>query len=135
MSNELAKVARAALDWIDALPDDVVAKLPTMPGFDRDWAEETIKATGNPPAQPELAVSYGAMPETNGKSNWTAMLHRKAEGIMGPAMTIARSEFPDRVRFEADEVRYLIGELVEQPDMLAYDMDKHSGYVAPKKGD
>lgn len=63
------------------------------------------------------------------------MVRRKAEGIMGPTMTIARSEFPDRGRFEADEVRYLIGELVEQPDMLEYDMDKHSGYVASKKED
>ncbi|HFU2857282.1 TPA: hypothetical protein ACGQ50_000822 [Enterobacter cloacae] len=39
---ELAEVARAALAYIDALPDVVVASLPVMPGFDRDWADETI---------------------------------------------------------------------------------------------
>ena len=43
-NSELAEVARAALDYIDALPGDVVAKLPVMPGFDRDWAESAIAA-------------------------------------------------------------------------------------------
>ena len=78
--------------------------------------------------KPELAVWYGAMPETNGKTNWTAMLHRKVqhpwEGI-----TIDRSEYPDRVRYEADRMRHLIGELADEPDILAY--DAHSGYVYP----
>ncbi|WP_190320718.1 hypothetical protein [Enterobacter bugandensis] len=39
---EAVKVARAALDYIDALPPDVVASLPAMPGFDRDWAENVL---------------------------------------------------------------------------------------------
>lgn len=80
--------------------------------------------------KPELTVWYGAMPETNGKTNWTAMLHRKGqhpwEGI-----TIDRSEYPDRVRYEADRMRHLIGELADEPDILAYDADAHSGYVEP----
>ncbi|EMH4161630.1 hypothetical protein RJ498_000845 [Pluralibacter gergoviae] len=41
-NSELAQVARAALDYIDALPGDVVAKLPVMPVFDRDWADNAI---------------------------------------------------------------------------------------------
>lgn len=80
--------------------------------------------------KPELTVWYGAMPESNGKTNWTAILHRKGqkpwEGI-----TIDRSEYPDRVRYEADRVRHLIGELADEPDILAYDADAHSGYVKP----
>jgi hypothetical protein len=28
---------KAMLEWIDAVPDDIV--LPVMPGFDRDWAD------------------------------------------------------------------------------------------------
>lgn len=40
--SEIVAVARAAIDYIDALPKDVVASLPTMPGFDRDWAENAI---------------------------------------------------------------------------------------------
>lgn len=84
------------------------------------------KADGNP----ELTVWYGAMPESNGKNNWTAILHHKGqhpwEGI-----TIDRSEYPDRVRYEADRMRYLIGELADKPDILAYDADAHSGYSEP----
>ncbi|HHT4570476.1 hypothetical protein [Enterobacter hormaechei] len=80
--------------------------------------------------KPELTVWYGSMPETNGKTNWTAMLHRKGhhpwEGI-----TIDRSEYPDRVRYEADRMRHLIGELADEPDILAYDAEAHSGYVYP----
>lgn len=45
--NEVALVARTALDYIDALPKDVVATLPAMPGFDRDWAENVL-ASGVP---------------------------------------------------------------------------------------
>ncbi|EOV0203608.1 Protein of uncharacterised function (DUF551) [Enterobacter hormaechei] len=81
-------------------------------------------------AHPELTVWYGSMPETNGKTNWTAMLHRKGhhpwEGI-----TIDRSEYPERVRYEADRMRHLIGELTDEPDILAYDADAHSGYAEP----
>lgn len=89
-----------------------------------------------PPAQPvavpvELTVWYGCMPETNGKSNWTAILHRKGEPFSS-GITIDCSEHPDRVRYEADRMRYLIGELSERPFILNYDADKHSGYIAPQ---
>lgn len=80
--------------------------------------------------QPELAVWYGTMPESNGKTNWTALLHRKGEAPY-EGICIDRSEYPDRVRYEADRVRHLIGELDEAPDILAYDADLHSGYVYP----
>lgn len=39
---ELLEVAKAALEYIDALPLDVVDSLPGMPGFDRDWANRVI---------------------------------------------------------------------------------------------
>jgi len=67
-----------------------------------------------------LSVWYGSMPESNGKKNWTAILHR---GDFMEGITIARSEYPDRVRYEADRMRHLIGELPEAPDILAYDAD------------
>lgn len=38
---DLLVVAEAMQEWIDAVPDD--APLPTMPGFDREWAGEVIK--------------------------------------------------------------------------------------------
>ncbi|MGU3529181.1 DUF551 domain-containing protein [Raoultella planticola] len=79
---------------------------------------------------PELSVWYGSMPESNGKSNWTAILHRKGE-CLSTGITIELSEYPERVRYEADRVRHIIGELKEEPDILAYDADAHSGYVKP----
>jgi hypothetical protein len=88
-------------------------------------------ATTEQVATPELAVWYGPMPESNGKSNYTAVLYRKGDGLMGGvAITLGRSEYPDRVRYEADRARYLIGELEVEPCILDYDPDKHSGYVA-----
>jgi len=88
--------------------------------------------------QPELTVWYGPMPESNGKSNFTAVLyHKGVEGfdIFTDGFTIDRSEYPDRVRYEADRVRWLIGERAERPEMWdkGYDFDKHSGYVEPDR--
>lgn len=81
-----------------------------------------------------LTVRECAMLESNGKSNFTAILVRKdSEGLdRFDGFTIARSEYPDRVRYEADCVRHLIGELAEKPFILDYDADKHSGYVEPE---
>jgi hypothetical protein len=84
--------------------------------------------------RPELTVWYGSMPESNGKSNFTAVLMRKGATLLDgfeDGHTIARSEYPDRVRYEADCVRYLIGENDKKPFILDYDTDKHSGYTYP----
>ncbi len=91
---------------------------------------ELVYAAPPPVAVPELTVWYGPMPESNGKTNWTASLHRKGDPVKG--FTIDRSEYPDRVRYEADRMRWLIGELPDEPDILEYDENKHSGYFSPK---
>lgn len=78
---------------------------------------------------PVMEVWVGPMPESNGKSNFTAILRRKGGSfIMDPMFTIARSEYPDRVRYEADQVKYLLGLIDKNPCVLDYDMDAHSGY-------
>ena len=41
--SELMEVAKAGLEYIDAIPADIANAFDTMPGFDRDWAEETIR--------------------------------------------------------------------------------------------
>lgn len=41
----LREALRAALDWIDAVPQDTV--LPAMPGFDRDDVEELLASTSH----------------------------------------------------------------------------------------
>lgn len=78
----------------------------------------------------QLAVWCGPMPESNGRQNWTAMLYRKGGDIFGAgSITIDRSEYPDRIRYEADRLRYLIGKRDEEPDIMEYDANAHSGYV------
>ena len=83
-----------------------------------------------------LTVWYGSMPESNGKENWTAILHRKGEGKLD-GITIDRSEYPERVLYAADRARYLIGEKQDRPHILSYDSDKRSNYIyqvtAPQK--
>lgn len=84
-------------------------------------------------AAPELTVFYGAMPESNGKSNFTATLMRKGASLFDTNQyTFSQSEYPDRVRYDADSMRYLIGELEVAPDLHDYDGDKHSSYVEPQ---
>jgi hypothetical protein len=80
--------------------------------------------------QRPLTVWYGSMPESNGKSNFTAVLIRKGASMFDcDEFTIERSEYPDRVAYEADRVRYLIGERAERPCITDYDANKHSGYI------
>lgn len=108
------------------------AVMPDYPGCvmtQRECFQAGVKV-GMERSAPALQVWYGAMPETNGKTNWTAMLHRKGQH-MWEGITIDRSEYPDRVRYEADRMRHLIGELADEPDILAYDAEAHSGYVYP----
>lgn len=83
-----------------------------------------------PKTPPKPRVWFGSMPESNGKTNWTAILHK---GDITEGFTIARSEYHDRVLYEADCVRYILGELDEKPFILNYDTEKHSGYK-PKPG-
>ena len=77
-----------------------------------------------------LSVWEGAMPESNGKSNFTVILH---SGDLTEGICVYRSEYPDRARYEADCFRHLIGDLAfpEKPFICDYDADAHSGYVKP----
>lgn len=102
----------------------------TTSEFDHGWNACRAAMLQGTDGKPELTVWYGSMPETNGKTNWTAMLHRKGQH-QWEGITIDRSEYPDRVRYEADRMRHLIGELPDEPDILSYDADAHSGYVKP----
>lgn len=77
-----------------------------------------------------LKVWEGEMPESNGKTNYTAILY--TDDIMD-GITIYRSEYPDRVRYEADRFRHIIGQRKDKPCISEYDTDKHSGYKGPKQ--
>lgn len=44
---EMYEIITALLEYIDAIPPEVVASLPTMPGVSRDWIESVMaKARG-----------------------------------------------------------------------------------------
>lgn len=42
------------LDYIDAIPSDIVASFPTMPGFDRDYVNQVVAADPDTLTIPEL---------------------------------------------------------------------------------
>ena len=97
--------------------------------FTQAEVEEFVAAAPQDYLRPELEVWFGPMPESNGKSNYTAILKRKGEDLVrGETFVIARSEYHDQVRYDADCVRHIIGELPDAPDIMDYDPDLHSGY-------
>ena len=86
--------------------------------------------------QPKLTVVFTAMPESNGKSNWTAFLCRVGEDgkpNIFDGFQFERSEYTDRVRYAADEMRFLIGEIDKRPFILDYDSELQQS-VHPLKG-
>lgn len=128
--DEYQQQMESALAMLSAAPAAPVAPGSNVygPGSATSPAAEHMLATGAFPATVALSVWYGPMPESNGKTNWTAVLVR--DGDVSSGYTFARSEYEDRVRYEADYMRFLIGETSEAPDLLDYDDSKHSGYVA-----
>lgn len=83
--------------------------------------------TAAPSAQPRLTVRVQSFPESNGKRNWTALLVRVNPwgGLIGNCggITIDRGEFWNRVAYEAERARLLIGERDTEPDVLDYGDD------------
>jgi hypothetical protein len=88
--------------------------------------KEELEIRGELDGHPELiagglSVWYGKMPESNGRNNWTALLYSADKE---ECFTIDRSEYPHRVRYEADRMRHIIGETTTRPDILDYDADE-----------
>lgn len=77
--------------------------------------------------QPQLTVKIRSFPESNGKRNWTAMLVRVGgfDGLIGNAggITIDRGEMWNRVAYEAERTRFLLGERDTEPHILDYGDD------------
>ena len=79
------------------------------------------------PAQPRLKVWLTSFPESNGKTNWTALLTReeKWDGLPGNAggITLDRGEMWNRVAYEAERTRFLLGQRDTEPYILDYGDD------------
>jgi hypothetical protein len=77
--------------------------------------------------QPRLTVRLTSFPESNGKRNWTALLVRvdKWGGLIGNCggITIAHGELWNRVAYEAERAKLLIGERDSEPDIMDYGDD------------
>ena len=77
--------------------------------------------------QPRLTVRLTSFPESNGKRNWTAMFVRAEpwDGLIGNAggITIKHGELWNRVAYEAERARFLIGERDTEPYILDYIAD------------
>lgn len=78
-------------------------------------------------SQPRLTVRLKSYPESNGKRNWTATFARTEpfDGLVGSSggITIARGECWNRVAFEAERAKFLIGERDTEPFILDYGDD------------
>lgn len=100
-------------------------------GFDlRDEFAEWLSASPAAkvtPAQPRLTVRLTSFPESNGKRNWTALLVRadKWDGLIGNCggISLARGELWNRVAWEAECAKFLIGERDTEPFILDYGDD------------
>lgn len=77
--------------------------------------------------QPKLTVKLRSYPESNGKRNWTALLMRVEpwDGLIGNGggITIARGELWNRVAYEAERAKVLIGERGTEPYILDFGDD------------
>ena len=77
--------------------------------------------------QPGLTVRLTSFPESNGKRNWTALLMRvdKWDGLVGNCggISLARGELWNRVAWEAECAKFLIGERDTEPFILDYGDD------------
>lgn len=78
-------------------------------------------------AQPELVVIVESYPESNGNRNWTATLRpvNKWDGLIGSlgGITIARGECWNRVAYEAERARFMLGSRDTEPFILDYGDD------------
>lgn len=77
--------------------------------------------------QPILDVQVLSFPESNGKRNWTALLVRKEkwDGLVGTygGIGLLRSEYWNRVAYEAERAKFLIGLRDTEPHILDYGDD------------
>lgn len=78
-------------------------------------------------AQPALKVVLTSFPESNGKRNWTAFFKRVEpfDGLAGSCggITIDYGECWNRIAYEAERARVLLGERISEPDILEYGKD------------
>ena len=95
--------------------------------YESDLCQQALDALPRQPPQPQLTVRLTSFPESNGKRNWTAMFVRTEPwgGLIGNCggITIDRGECWNRVAYEAERAKFLIGERDTEPHILDYSDD------------
>jgi hypothetical protein len=90
-------------------------------------SDSSAELGGATAQQPRLTVRLTSFPESNGKRNWTALLVRvdPFDGLVGNCggISLARGELWNRVAWEAECARFLIGERDTEPFILDYGDD------------
>lgn len=88
---------------------------------------EALQSQDREDAQPKLKVVVCSFPESNGKRNWTALLLREQpwEGLAGNCggITLAYGELWNRVAYEAECTKFLLGMRDTEPCILDYGVD------------
>ncbi len=92
----------------------------------RRLAVQARCAAAHTPASggPKLGVLFNSMPESDGRSNWTVVLHRANDSgldVFSNGFQVHRSESYGQARYHADRLRFLIGDIPDRPDILEYD--------------
>ena len=128
----VAWVSRDALDWIASPERTPLASIMTNL-YKTDQCAEGVPVYLAAPSstvgdgQPRLTVRLQSFPESNGKRNWTALLVRteKWGGLVGNCggISLAHGELWNRVAYEAERAKLLIGERATEPDILDYGND------------
>lgn len=120
---------RAALDAAVEEPSTFRKYMREEVARDMTNIYKAFEAVAEPVAsvQPRLTVRLSSFPESNGKRNWTALLVRVDEwgGLVGNCggITIERGEFWNRVAYEAERAKLLIGLRDTEPHILDYGDD------------
>lgn len=84
--------------------------------------------------QPELEVVIKSFPESNGKQNWAAMLVRKDRSWKGlystsGGITISRGEYWNRVAYDAERTKFLIGAVSTEPALRTTCTTQRNPYI------
>ncbi|MGB4448694.1 MAG: hypothetical protein WBI92_11735, partial [Cloacibacterium sp.] len=95
-SKNLLRVALAYKEYIDALPKEVVASLPAMPGIDGDWASEVLDRAAKP-----LTSKYSA----------SALATPPAQADSQPAPVV--DGYAATLRAQNDQFEHALAELVD----------------------
>lgn len=134
MSNDINQKILAQRDILLGLLGEVLAlgKTEVKDLLGTEWHENCTSAVkeilAEDKLQPELIVVLVSFPETNGKKNWTAQFRRADKtwkGLPGNCggITFSAGEYWNRVAYDFERARYLLGQRELEPSIIDFAKD------------